>query len=79
MRHERLYRNDILEATDHIAEFIAGADFKAFQKSEMLRSAVVTPRYHGHRSWPSVIFLSTRTLGSTGTWCGGRRGIVAPF
>jgi hypothetical protein len=45
----------------------------------MLRSAVVTPRYHGHRSWPSVIFLSTRTLGSTGTWCGGRRGIVAPF
>lgn len=41
MRHERLYLSDIVEAADHIAEFIAGADFDAFQKSEMLRSAVV--------------------------------------
>ena len=41
MRHERLYLNDIVEAADHIAEFIAGADFHAFQESEMLRSAVV--------------------------------------
>ena len=41
MRHERLYLNDIVEAMDHIAGFIAGADFEAFQKSEMLRSAVV--------------------------------------
>ena len=41
MRHERLYLNDIVEAADHIAEFIAGADFQAFQGSEMLRSAVV--------------------------------------
>lgn len=41
MRHERLYLNDIVEAADHIAEFIAGADFEAFQGSEMLRSAVV--------------------------------------
>lgn len=41
MRHESLYLTDIVEATDHIAEFIAGADFQIFQRSEMLRSAVV--------------------------------------
>ena len=41
MRHESLYLNDIVEAAGHIAEFIAGADVQAFQKSEMLRSAVV--------------------------------------
>jgi uncharacterized protein with HEPN domain len=41
MRHERLYLNDIVEAADHIAEFIAGADFQVFQESELLRSAVV--------------------------------------
>jgi uncharacterized protein with HEPN domain len=41
MRHESLYLNDIVEAADHIAEFIAGADFQAFRESEMLRSAVV--------------------------------------
>jgi uncharacterized protein with HEPN domain len=41
MRHEILYLNDIVEAADHIAEFIAGADLEAFQKSEMLRGAVV--------------------------------------
>src|SRR5580658_5654924 len=41
MRRESLYLTDIVEAADHIAEFIAGADFQTFQKSEMLRSAVV--------------------------------------
>ena len=41
MRHESLYLTDIVEAADHIAEFIAGTDFRAFQESEMLRSAVV--------------------------------------
>ena len=41
MRHESLYLTDIVEAADHIAEFIAGIDFRAFQQSEMLRSAVV--------------------------------------
>ena len=41
MRHESLYLTDIVEAADHIAEFIAGIDFQAFQQSEMLRSAVV--------------------------------------
>ena len=41
MRHESLYLNDVVEAADHIAEFIAGADLEAFQKSEMRRSAVV--------------------------------------
>lgn len=41
MRDESLYLNDIVEAADHIAEFIGGADFEAFQKSEILRSAVV--------------------------------------
>ena len=41
MRHEALYLRDIVEAADHIAGFIAGTDFAAFQKSELLRSAVV--------------------------------------
>lgn len=40
MRHESLYLNDIVEAADHIAKFIAGVDFQTFQDSEMLRSAV---------------------------------------
>ena len=40
MRREDLYLNEIVEAVDHIATFIAGADFEAFQKSEMMRSAV---------------------------------------
>jgi len=41
MRHDSLYLNDLIEAADHIADFIAGVDFAGFQKSEMLRSAVV--------------------------------------
>jgi len=41
MRHESLYLTDILEAADHIASFINGADFESFESSEMLRSAVV--------------------------------------
>jgi uncharacterized protein with HEPN domain len=41
MRHESLYLTDIVDAADHIAAFIAGTDFVAFQDSEMLRSAVV--------------------------------------
>ncbi|MGO9262523.1 MAG: DUF86 domain-containing protein [Bryobacteraceae bacterium] len=41
MRRETLYLEDIVEAADHIAGFIAGHDFQSFQKSELLRSAVV--------------------------------------
>lgn len=41
MRHESLYLTDMVEAADHIAEFIAEIDFLAFQDSELLRSAVV--------------------------------------
>jgi uncharacterized protein with HEPN domain len=41
MRRDDLYLNDIIEAADHIAQFIAGVDFQTFQNSEMLRSAVV--------------------------------------
>lgn len=41
MRRDDLYLSDIIEAVDHIAAFIAGADLEAFQKSEMMRSAVV--------------------------------------
>lgn len=41
MRLETLYLNDIVEAADHVAEFISGIDYAAFQNSEMLRSAVV--------------------------------------
>ena len=28
MRHESLYLTDIVQAADHIAEFIEGADFR---------------------------------------------------
>ena len=41
MRLESLYLNDIVEAADHIAEFISGVEFVAFRESELLRSAVV--------------------------------------
>jgi uncharacterized protein with HEPN domain len=41
MRHDSLYLTDIVEAADHIAEFIGGTDFQTFQKSELIRSAVV--------------------------------------
>jgi uncharacterized protein with HEPN domain len=41
MRRDELYLNDIVEAADHIAAFIAGADREVFQNSEMMRSAVV--------------------------------------
>jgi uncharacterized protein with HEPN domain len=41
MRREKLYLRDILEAADHIAEFVRDIDFPAFQKSELVRSAVV--------------------------------------
>ena len=41
MRHEILYLNDIVEAADHIAQFLTGVDFQTFQNSEMVRSAVV--------------------------------------
>ena len=41
MRHDSLYLTDIVEAADHISEFIAGVDVGVFPKSEMLRSAVV--------------------------------------
>ena len=41
MRRDDLFLNDIVEATDHIAAFLAGTDFDAFQNSEMMRSAVV--------------------------------------
>ncbi len=41
MRRESLYLWDIIEAADHIAEFLMEADFEGFRKSEVLRSAVV--------------------------------------
>src|SRR5688572_19581828 len=41
MRRDYLYLNDIVEAADHIAAFIADADLQVFQQSEMMRSAVV--------------------------------------
>lgn len=41
MRHDSLYLTDIVEAAQHIAEFIDGVDFRAFQESELIRSAVV--------------------------------------
>ena len=41
MRRDDLYLNDIIEAVDHIAAFLAELDFEAFVNSEMVRSAVV--------------------------------------
>jgi uncharacterized protein with HEPN domain len=41
MRLESPYLTDLVEACDHVAEFIQDADFEALKKSEMLRSAVV--------------------------------------
>jgi uncharacterized protein with HEPN domain len=41
MRREALYLHDIIEATGHIAEFLAGIDEETFRRSEMVRSAVV--------------------------------------
>lgn len=32
MRHEELYLSDIVEAADHIADFIATVDFEAFEQ-----------------------------------------------
>ena len=41
MRPESLYLNDIVEAADDIARFLAGIESKTFQESDLLRSAVV--------------------------------------
>jgi len=41
MRREYLYLRDIVEAADHIAQFIAGLSRSGFQESELVRSAVV--------------------------------------
>ena len=41
MRRDDLYLNDIVEAADHIATFLAQANFEDFQQSELVRSAVV--------------------------------------
>jgi uncharacterized protein with HEPN domain len=41
MRREELYLRDIVEAANHIANFIAALEFSSFQESELIRSAVV--------------------------------------
>ena len=41
MRRESLFLWGIVEAADHIAEFVVKADFEEFLESEVLRSAVV--------------------------------------
>ena len=41
MRRDVLYLTDIIESADHIAGFIAGMGFEGFEKSELVRSAVV--------------------------------------
>ncbi len=40
MRHERLYLGDIVEAADHVTEFIADCGRAGFDESELIRSAV---------------------------------------
>ena len=41
MRRDDLYLQDILEADDHIVEFLADLEWEGFQSSELVRSAVV--------------------------------------
>ncbi|MCU0245579.1 MAG: hypothetical protein MUC42_03335 [Bryobacter sp.] len=41
MRREDLYLQDIIEAADHIEEFLRNLEFAEFQGSELLRSAVM--------------------------------------
>jgi uncharacterized protein with HEPN domain len=41
MRSEELYLRDIVEAASHIESFLVGVAGDAFEKSELLRSAVV--------------------------------------
>ncbi len=41
MRREELFLRDIVEAADHIGQFIAGLDRLGFQRSELVRSAAV--------------------------------------
>jgi uncharacterized protein with HEPN domain len=41
MRREELYLGDILEAADHVAQFIAGFTPSSFRDSEVVRSAVM--------------------------------------
>lgn len=41
MRREELFLRDLVEAADHIAQFITGLDRAGFQESELVRSAVV--------------------------------------
>ena len=40
MRRDRLYLEDIIEAADAIAGFIAGLTEQSFQRSDLVRSAV---------------------------------------
>ncbi len=41
MRRERLYLEDIVAASDEIAEFIRGEDYASFEANAVLRSAIV--------------------------------------
>lgn len=41
MRRDELYLFDIVEAADPIRDFLAGIDSESFEKSELVRSAVV--------------------------------------
>ena len=41
MRREELYLQDIVEAADHIARFVAESGLSGFRESEMVRSAIV--------------------------------------
>jgi uncharacterized protein with HEPN domain len=41
MRREELYLQDIVEAADYIARFVAESGLSGFRESEMVRSAIV--------------------------------------
>jgi len=44
MRREELYLQDIVEAADYIARFVAESGLSGFRESEMVRSAIVQKR-----------------------------------
>jgi len=74
MRRDDLYLNDIIEAADHIAAFLAEPDFEAFLNSELVRSAVVQKlavigeaaagisdklrKRHPQTPWPQIAFVT---------------------
>ena len=46
MRRDELYLNDIIEAADHIVDFLGQWGFEGFRQSELIRRAVSAKAIH---------------------------------